>query len=367
MINWNPHYKSLDHWRGFAALWVMLFHGFASGYDKLVHPIVEPLKFIAKPGWLGVHIFFVISGYCIAASAYKIVVKNRTPWYFLKNRILRLFPVYWLAFILTIAINLIASPFNRTGFWDNLPHTWQSWVGNIFLIQPYIKEPYYVVVYWSLVVEIAFYLLVVILLIFANLSNNRNAIFAGLVLAFISPFISIKEIAFLHYWGEFVCGILLFTTLLFKNNNKEHLKKISLFVIFALITISIIVIITGKNNNQLWYSGIFSLLLYYLYLFDGKIDSIRQINWLKFTGAMSYALYLLHVPFQGRVINLGNRFVSTDSLGYLLLQILGWLVAIAISYIFYTIAEKPLNNWRYQITSSQEKPIEESSKTFIQQ
>ena len=186
---WNPHYKTLDHWRGFAALWVVLFHGFGSSYDKSLHPIVEPLKNIAQPGWLGVHIFFVISGYCIAASAYKIIIKNKTPWDFIKNRFLRLFPVYWLAFFLTIAINLIAAPFNHTGLWNNLPATWQVWLGNIFLIQPYLQVPNYVVVYWSLVVEVAFYLVVSVLLFVATISNNKVAIFIGLILAFASPLI----------------------------------------------------------------------------------------------------------------------------------------------------------------------------------
>ena len=348
MKTWNPHYKFLDHWRGFAALWVMFFHGFASSYDKSLHPIVEPLKIIAKPGWLGVNIFFVISGYCIAASAYKIVLKNKTPWYFLKNRILRLFPVYWLAFIFTMAINLIAVPFNSTGFWNNIPNSWQSWVGNIFLIQPYLQVPTYVVVYWSLVVEVAFYLLVALLLLLASLYNNKIAIFAGLALAFASPLISLETIVFLRFWSEFVCGVLLFTALYFKKINKIKFKNISLFLIIALIIMSIILTINGKSNNQLWYSGIFSLGLYFLYNFDDKINSFIQLRWLKIAGTMSYSLYLLHVPFQGRIINLGTRFIPQDSLGYLFLQVLGWVVAFSVSYLFYRLVEKPLNDWRYK-------------------
>lgn len=67
-------------------------------------------------------------------------------------------------------------------------------------------------------------------------------------------------------------------------------------------------------------------------------------------GLISYSLYLLHVPFQGRVINLGSRFIPVDSLMMLLLQVVGWTVAISVSIIFYKLVEKPLNNWRYQQT-----------------
>ena len=348
MKSWNPDYKTLDHWRGFAALWVMLFHGFGSSYDRSLHPIVEPFKFIAKTGWLGVHIFFVISGYCITASAYKIIIKNKTPWDFIKNRFLRLFPVYWLAFVLTIAVNLIAAPFNHSGVWNNLPATWQIWLGNILLIQPYIQVPNYVVVYWSLVVEVAFYLLVTILLLLASITNNKIAVFLGLILAFASPLIYIKKIAFLNFWCEFICGVLLFAALFFQDINKENFKSTSLLLIFSLIIMSTILTINPKSNNQLWYSSIFSLILYFLYIFDDKVNSLMQLRWLKFAGAMSYSLYLLHVPFQGRIINLGTRFIPQNSLGYLFLQILGWILAISISYLFYRLVENPLNDWRYK-------------------
>jgi peptidoglycan/LPS O-acetylase OafA/YrhL len=70
---------------------------------------------------------------------------------------------------------------------------------------------------------------------------------------------------------------------------------------------------------------------------------------------MSYSLYLLHVPFQGRVINLGSRFIPLDSPMMLLLQILGWAVAISVSFMFYRLIEKPLNDWRHQRTIT--KPI----------
>ena len=85
MPSWNPQYKTLDHWRGVAALWVMIFHGFGTVYNKPLHPLVELVKSVAAPGWLGVHLFFVISGYCIAANVYKLILKQGSSWDFLKN------------------------------------------------------------------------------------------------------------------------------------------------------------------------------------------------------------------------------------------------------------------------------------------
>ena len=70
---------------------------------------------------------------------------------------------------------------------------------------------------------------------------------------------------------------------------------------------------------------------------------------------MSYSLYLLHVPFQGRVINLGMRFIEFNSYKFLGLQILGWIVAITLSYNFYQFVEKPLNSWRSRINNTSTK------------
>jgi peptidoglycan/LPS O-acetylase OafA/YrhL len=70
---WDSQYRSLDHWRGVAALSVVLFHGFGTTYNRTLSPLAEVLKAIAAHGWLGVHLFFVISGYCITASLYKLV------------------------------------------------------------------------------------------------------------------------------------------------------------------------------------------------------------------------------------------------------------------------------------------------------
>ena len=85
--SWNPEYRTLDHWRGVAALWVMIFHGFVTTYHLSLHPLTELLKLVAAPGWLGVHLFFVISGYCISGNVYKLILKNNgNAWIFIRNR-----------------------------------------------------------------------------------------------------------------------------------------------------------------------------------------------------------------------------------------------------------------------------------------
>jgi peptidoglycan/LPS O-acetylase OafA/YrhL len=348
MQRWNSRYHTLDHWRGIAALWVVLFHGFGTTYDKTLHPLAEALKAIAAPGWLGVHLFFVISGYCIMASLYNLSLKQESAWAFLKSRFWRLYPTYWLAFLLALILNLASSPFNKVDLNTLLPNSWQAWLGNIFLIQPYIDVPYYVVVYWSLVIEVGFYLIAASLFILWNNVGKNIAAFVGLTLGIISIFLAGSQIALLSpiaAWGEFLCGVLVFTALFARSQNRAYLHSTSLTLLFVLGMISIGANIQGQES-WLWFSALFALGLYLLYKLDQKIVSVNGLRWLQSIGFMSYSLYLLHVPLQGRIINLSSRFIFVESLLMIPLQILGWTVAIAGSYLFYRIAEKPLNEWR---------------------
>ncbi len=355
-IAWNPQYKALDYCRGIAALWVMLFHGFGIFYDTSLHPITELIKRIAQPGWLGVHLFFVISGYCIAASVYRALQKDRAdPRKFLLSRAQRLLPVYWLAFLTSIAINLFASPFNSTGLLENFPESWQSWLGNILLIQPYVNTPYYVVVYWSLVVEIGFYVLVATFLLFNQIFGSRLTVVATVGLSIVAVFIPADfNVQTLTFWDEFFCGVLTFSALLGAHTKDSYLRNASLLLL-GIFLVQGAQTHFSVEDDQLWLSASFAILLYFVYPLDKVISNIPGLDWLRVCGAMSYSLYLLHIPLQSKIVNLSIKFVNPDSLLTLPVQILGWMIAISGSYIFFCTVEKPLNDWRQRSKLPQSK------------
>ena len=344
--NWNPQYKTLDHWRGVAVLWVLLFHGFGTTYELSLHPVVETLKSIAAPGWLGVHFFFVISGYCISASVYRLGQKQEGAWVFLQHRFWRLIPTYWLALLFTVGLNLISMPFNQVSLDVVLPSLW-VWLGNFLLIQPYLEVPSYVVVYWTLVVEIGFYLITAGLIVACNQVGLKIALALGLSLGIISALLpsNVQTIGAINLWCEFLCGALLFGALLTKAQNRLSQHRLMLVLILILGTLGAWIDPT-LQAKYVWFSALFAIALYLLYPLDDRIASWKWLRWLQAAGLMSYSLYLLHVPIQGKVINLGSKFIRPESISFLLLQILGWGIAILISYCFYQAVEKPLNKWR---------------------
>lgn len=104
-------------------------------------------------GWVGVEVFFVISGLVIAASA-----RGSAPVPFLRKRALRLFPAAWVCGSLTCALVLLAAPGVAIG---------RAWAQSMLLLPTALPiDPSW----WTLSLEIAFYLLIA-----AVLTGGANA------------------------------------------------------------------------------------------------------------------------------------------------------------------------------------------------
>ncbi len=146
---------------------VVLFHMYAFAGDAPAWPVeaaAAPFSWLAPyawMGWIGVQIFFVLSGFVIAASA-----QNSTAITFLKKRAIRLLPALWLSAALALAARL---------YWGE---------PLVVLLEPFLKTlvlspkgPYIDGVVWTLVVEAAFYMCTA-LVIFASprLGGNRQAL-----------------------------------------------------------------------------------------------------------------------------------------------------------------------------------------------
>jgi peptidoglycan/LPS O-acetylase OafA/YrhL len=340
-------YRLLNHWRGIAVLWVLAFHGFGTTYDKTIHPAGEFLKWVAAPGWLGVHLFFVISGYCIGANASRLFARGLGAHLFLADRLFRILPTYWAAFFVTLVVNVIASPFNGTGFHQNLPGRLRDWIGNLLLIQPYAGVNYYVVVYWSLVVELAFYALMAIYLLgYRRAPTSAIMLFGALTL--VSCFVRSQSCLALMCWPEFVCGALAFV---FSRERSKSTGSGALIAMSGIVILGAFGFIRYSPGSacQLGFSAAFALLLCALHPFDRKFASLASIRWLGIVGTFSYSIYLLHLPLGGRIIGIGRRYVSESSFLFVGLQVAYWLVALAAAYAFYMLVESRFEAWRHRL------------------
>jgi peptidoglycan/LPS O-acetylase OafA/YrhL len=106
----------------------------------------------AQYGFLGVPVFFIISGFVIAYSA-----EGRTATGFAIARFSRIYPTFLFCMSLTFLAILTLGP----------PHfdtTFAQWCANLFIAAPALGHPYMDGAYWSLVIEVSFYAWVTVLM-----------------------------------------------------------------------------------------------------------------------------------------------------------------------------------------------------------
>lgn len=155
---WPPKYELLDGLRGLAALAVVLHH-----------------IGVADVGHLSVMVFFVISGYCITASAESCRRNGGGFRVFMYRRVKRIYPPYLLAisyFAFTRAIRVMVNPGNdfRRPVLDWVQNlTLTQWVSDLFhpVHWPTQNPKLFVAAFWSLNYEEQFYLVMGICLLAA--------------------------------------------------------------------------------------------------------------------------------------------------------------------------------------------------------
>lgn len=136
----------LDGLRGFAALAVVAYHYLYRGPQ--LYPQLGPSHAWFWWGQYGVQLFFVISGFVIFDSA-----RGSSTGRFAANRAIRLFPAYWLAVVLTFTVVTV---FGLPGRETTLPVA----LFNLTMLPGFFNVPYVDGAYWTLAVELTFYVVI---------------------------------------------------------------------------------------------------------------------------------------------------------------------------------------------------------------
>ena len=351
----GSHIPSLDGLRGVAVLLVMVSHFAILAPGS---PLQEVLIGSAKMGWIGVDLFFVLSGFLITG----ILIDSRgSQGYFRRfyaRRTLRIFPLYY-AFVLVV---LVAWPrlsgSAPTSWRDEL--TFLAYGSNIlFAFVGWEGMPGHTTHLWSLAVEEQFYLLWP-LVVFGVAPQRLGRVCVGLiaaawasraVLGYVFPD-GIAGYALLPARMDALAMGSLLAVAVREPGWQARLRRwalpVTVIAVLLLVTAAVFSPMLRSNEGpfpplalhvQLLAYPAFDLLSVALVggcviAFAEGRRSMLEAGWLRAFGRYSYALYLLHVPIRNLLHNSlfpGGRLPSL--LGSVLLtQLLVLIVGIAVTY-----------------------------------
>jgi peptidoglycan/LPS O-acetylase OafA/YrhL len=149
------HIPSLDGVRGLAILLVLFSHLFSSNLTT-GSKFFDLLSAIRESSYIGVNLFFVLSGFLITGILLDTLDRPHFFKNFYSRRALRIFPLYYGFLILLL---LLTHPFHLD--WSGWQYFYLTYTSNLaFLkIEHFDLHPFNIKHFWSLQVEEQFYLL----------------------------------------------------------------------------------------------------------------------------------------------------------------------------------------------------------------
>lgn len=303
--------------RGIAALAVCLFH-FTKGFIAEIKGVAMFIPY----SWIGVEVFFVISGFVIPYSLLKTRFRLSSYKNYMVKRILRIEPAYLISIVMIIFLNYLST---LVPIYQGAP--FQISLSNLALHLGYLvdffDEEWLNPVYWTLAIEFQFYIVIGFLILLWNNSTKWIHIIS-IVLFLAISFIPQDAIKFFSHTDVFTIGIVCAFY-------KRNLMSLKWYLPITLIIAYIILLNHGATITVL------SLIVVLAIAF---VNTIKQGGFIVFFGNISYSLYLLHVPIGGRILNLSKRLELNEFWKFMVV-----LVAVAVSilsaYIFYLVVEKP--------------------------
>jgi peptidoglycan/LPS O-acetylase OafA/YrhL len=297
-------------------------------WDRPVSDIMPTVFRFSSYGWIGVEIFFVISGFVICMSCW-----GRTPRQFFTSRVIRLYPAYWFAIAFTSTVLMLLP-----GVWDRL--RMRDVLLNITMLQSGSGVMNVDGVYWTLWSELRFYLLFLVV-VWTGLTYRKVVVFccvwgAAAMLAPISELPLLELVANPEGAWYFIAGLSLYLMHRFG-------QDLLLWGILAMawlmgqrelgIRIDEVEHVSGWRGSVLIFT-VFLLAMVAIAL--GATDRIRW-KWLVTAGALTYPLYLMHYAAGTAVI---NRLRDTmDARLLIVCVIAGFMV---LSWLVHRFVERPV-------------------------
>ncbi|MEO7922342.1 MAG: acyltransferase [Chitinophagaceae bacterium] len=348
----SRHYPALDGLRGVAILMVIFLHNFG---------FMNYFFF----GWLGVDLFFVLSGFLITDILLNSLGKPNFLRNFYMRRVLRIFPLFYLILIICLFIlpNINSLKLDASYYTDNQFWFWtylQNW---LFIF----KEPHgdkILLHTWSLAVEEQFYLVwpVTILLI------RKPKILLGIVILALAVVLVARYMVWVYkvedlaysslYTFTRIDGLCIGSMLaLLLRVNPGFLRKYTTVIVLLMAAVNFgFYFVNNQRGFSLPYLAFVGYttfaVLFGILVHEAVTGKSRLINFLldnrplKFFGKISYGLYVYHWPvfmllfpyfveLLAARMQLSFRIAETGS------AVIVTVIAVLVSWLSFHFFEKP--------------------------
>lgn len=345
-----------DSLRGLAALWVVLFHASEGKHIEYIKDSTPSFfyKLLFDFGDLGVAVFFVLSGFVMALTVQKSIVGSTFASKFILRRLVRLVPPYYFAIVITLLLMVVKSKALHTEF---VMVSMQDLWAHAFFLQDFLSIPQIGTVFWTLCIEVQFYIAFIIMVWIADQAEKLLNIRQGrLVIVTLSSTIALIWAfqfetdplwtgGFIGHWYSFLAGVLV--SLALPENNLSRKIAFGYFLLLAIasiVTHSMFTFIVTITSLLLVTAGI-----------QGKMNVWLNWRWVQSLALVSYSLYLIHNPISGATFNVLKRILPEGLVFDVLELVIVIGVCLVLSWIAYIISERPSISWSHLISLREPK------------
>ena len=335
----------LDALRFIAAIAVVFYHYcyFASAQNAK-YPEIAPL---AHYGYLGVQLFFIISGFAIARSA-----EARTPGEFLAGRFSRLWPPFAVACTFTwLFVLTLGNPPIERSFWEYLAS--MTMLGRAFKIE--LVDG----VYWTLLYEWIFYFCMAAVIAWSFTKRLELSLWLWALVSAIVLYLdnqALEKITVASYSGLFISGVCFYRMHEGKAKRTTQALLVTAIVLAFFQTWNDAIYRNTHYHENFDVRIVLALMTSFFIVFYGLVQgkfTFFGVGILSQLGRLTYSLYLVH---QNVGYTLSNHLEPT--LGRWPMLALQFAQAFALAWLMHRFVEGPSQRWVSQKLS----PLWQSGK-----
>lgn len=337
----SPVLINVQSARLFAAMLVVIHH---TNHEAIDNGIASPdvLRFAGFiDGSLGVDIFFVISGLIMILTSANRFGSKANAWEFLKRRLSRIAPLYWL-FTVLMVIALVALP---SGLNHHVPSVWQVAASLLFIpttdtvgvIQPVLG------VGWTLNYEMLFYVVFTVAMLWRRSIGIPIVFVTLLALILLGHVLPAGTSVLLSFWSNPITVEFLFGILLGIGLERGYRVGLTVTVMLAVAGLALLWLATTAewiDPPMRWLAvGLPATMIVCAAAFGPQPAQSPPIRLLRLGGDASYALYLSH-PFTINVVAIiWKRSAPGGALAFV---VIATLVSLGVGVLVHLLAERPL-------------------------